>query len=89
MVVGLAADYTAERFDFVRQLCRPNVGLAIRTRTRDTLRAYDSFVLAMEPPEGASQERTMLQIGMAQAQGMPLFCYNDKRRVLRSSGGRS
>ena len=91
LVAGLTADYTAECLDIVRQFDRSNVDPATVARKRDafTHRMTVMFlqgIVAMEPPSDDAQERTMLQIAMAQVADMPVFHYSGKRHMLWSSG---
>ena len=78
VVVGLTADYTAACLDFVRKFDRSNVDLATIARTRDAFKKRLTALFlqgfaAMEPSADDAQERTMLQIVMAQVADMPVF----------------
>ena len=91
VVSGLTADYTAECLDFVRKFDRSNVDPATIVRKRETFKQrmialFLQGFAAMEPPNEDAQDRTMLQIVMAQVADMPVFHYNDKRHMLWSSG---
>ena len=91
VIAGLTADYTAECLDFVRAFDRTNVDPATIASVRDAFveRMQALFLqgfAALEPPEDAQGDRTMLQICMAQVADMPVFHYNDKRHCLWSSG---
>ena len=91
VLAGLTADYTAECLDFVRAFDRMNVDPAVIASVRDSFveRMQALFMqgfAALEPPEDAHGDRTMLQICMAQVADMPVFHYNDKRHCLWSHG---
>ena len=91
VLAGLTADYTAECLDFVRAFDRTNVDPAVIASVRDSFveRMQALFMqgfAALEPPEDAHGDRTMLQICMAQVADMPVFHYNDKRHCLWSHG---
>lgn len=91
VVAGLTADYTAECLDFVRRFDRSNVDPATMARARDDFNERMTALFlngyaALQPPEGETQDRTMLQIAMQQVADMLVFYYNDKRHVLWSAG---
>ena len=93
LVAGLTADYTAECLDIVRQFDRSNVDPATVARKRDDFKhrmtvMFLQGIVAMEPPSDDAQERTMLQIAMAQVADMPVFHYNGKRMEQWSSSRR-